>query len=146
MMTSQPAHPIDIIFPASSFGLFIGLSSLTAICQTEPIIISYAMMTFIPVSTLEVSIPGEGYPTSAWFWSTNFVHENASGPVSMTTSIPRSLKYPISMGIYMFKSATSMYAHYVMAASLTAVVPVLIIFFSAQQYFIKGIVLSGIKG
>jgi len=54
--------------------------------------------------------------------------------------------YPISMGIYMFKSAEFMFANYVMAASLVAVVPVLIIFFSAQQYFVKGIVLTGIKG
>jgi len=56
------------------------------------------------------------------------------------------MKYPISMGIYMFKSAEFMFANYVMAASLIAVVPVLIIFFSAQQYFVKGIVLTGIKG
>ncbi len=56
------------------------------------------------------------------------------------------MKFPISMGIYMFKSTTAMFAHYVMAASLTAVVPVLVIFFSAQQYFVKGIVLTGIKG
>jgi multiple sugar transport system permease protein len=54
--------------------------------------------------------------------------------------------YPISLGIYMFQSAEAMFQHYVMAASLTAVVPVLIIFFSAQQYFVKGIVLTGIKG
>ena len=56
------------------------------------------------------------------------------------------VKYPLSMGIYMFKSADSMFANYVMAASLVSVIPVLIIFFSAQQYFIKGIVLTGIKG
>jgi ABC-type glycerol-3-phosphate transport system permease component len=56
------------------------------------------------------------------------------------------LKYPISMGIYMFKSAEFMFANYVMAASLISVVPVLLIFFSAQQYFVKGIVLTGIKG
>lgn len=56
------------------------------------------------------------------------------------------MKYPISMGMYMFKSAEFMFVNYVMAASLVAVVPVLIIFFSAQQYFIKGIVLTGIKG
>ncbi|MBN2311384.1 MAG: carbohydrate ABC transporter permease [Candidatus Hydrogenedentes bacterium] len=56
------------------------------------------------------------------------------------------LKYPISMGIFMFKSTESMFVNYVMAASLIAVVPVLIIFFSAQQYFVKGIVLTGIKG
>ncbi len=55
-------------------------------------------------------------------------------------------RYPISMGIYMFKSAEFMFANYVMAASLVAVVPVLLIFFSAQQYFVKGIVMTGIKG
>lgn len=56
------------------------------------------------------------------------------------------IKYPISMGIYMFKSAEFVFANYVMAASLIAVVPVVVIFFCAQQYFVKGIVLSGIKG
>ncbi|NIA14004.1 MAG: ABC transporter permease subunit [Nitrospiraceae bacterium] len=56
------------------------------------------------------------------------------------------LKYPIAMGIYMFKSAEFMFVNYVMAASIVAVLPVVIIFFSAQQYFVKGIVLSGIKG
>ena len=54
--------------------------------------------------------------------------------------------YPISLGIQMFKGAESMMLNYVMAASMIAVVPVLIIFFSAQQYFVKGIVLTGIKG
>ncbi|HOZ45696.1 MAG TPA: carbohydrate ABC transporter permease [Candidatus Hydrogenedentes bacterium] len=56
------------------------------------------------------------------------------------------LRYPISLGIYMFKSAEFMFANYVMAASLVAVLPVLVIFFSAQQYFVKGIVMTGIKG
>lgn len=44
------------------------------------------------------------------------------------------LKYPISMGMYMFVTSESMFAHYVMAASMTAVVPVICIFFAAQQY------------
>lgn len=56
------------------------------------------------------------------------------------------LKYPISMGMYMFVTSESMFAHYVMAASMTAVVPVICIFFAAQQYFVKGIVMTGIKG
>lgn len=55
------------------------------------------------------------------------------------------LKYPISMGMYMFVTSESMFAHYVMAASMTAVVPVICIFFAAQQYFVKGIVMTGIK-
>jgi len=56
------------------------------------------------------------------------------------------LKYPISMGMYMFKTTETMFAHYVMAACLVAVVPVIAVFFCAQQYFVKGIVLSGLKG
>ncbi len=55
-------------------------------------------------------------------------------------------KYPISLGIWMFKDSQGMFPHYIMAASLVALVPVLIIFFSAQRYFVRGIVLSGIKG
>jgi multiple sugar transport system permease protein len=33
-----------------------------------------------------------------------------------------------------------------MAASVMVIAPVLIVFFSAQRYFVQGIVLSGIKG
>ena len=55
-------------------------------------------------------------------------------------------RYPISLGIWMFKSAEGMFPHYVMAASLLSLMPVLILFFSAQRYFVKGIVLTGIKG
>lgn len=54
--------------------------------------------------------------------------------------------YPISLGIKAFQDAQLMFPHYIMAASLMALVPVLIIFFSAQRYFVKGIVLTGIKG
>lgn len=54
--------------------------------------------------------------------------------------------YPISMGMYMFKSSESLFANYVMAASMVSIVPVTVIFFSAQQYFVKGIALTGIKG
>jgi multiple sugar transport system permease protein len=56
------------------------------------------------------------------------------------------VRYPISLGIWMFKSAEGMFPHYVMAASLVSLTPVLILFFSAQRYFVKGIVLTGIKG
>lgn len=56
------------------------------------------------------------------------------------------LKFPIPLGIYMFKASEMIFVNYVMAASLIAVIPVIIIFFSAQQYFVKGIVMTGIKG
>jgi len=56
------------------------------------------------------------------------------------------MKYPISMGMYMFKGTETIMVHYVMAACLISVFPVITIFFFAQQYFVKGIVLTGIKG
>jgi ABC-type glycerol-3-phosphate transport system permease component len=36
--------------------------------------------------------------------------------------------------------------HLLMAAAVLAIAPVLVLFFSAQRYFVQGIVLSGIKG
>ena len=36
--------------------------------------------------------------------------------------------------------------HLLMAASVMAILPCLILFFSFQRYFVEGIVLSGIKG
>ena len=36
--------------------------------------------------------------------------------------------------------------HLLMAASVLAILPVLVLFFSAQRYFVQGIALSGIKG
>lgn len=55
-------------------------------------------------------------------------------------------KYPIALGVYMFKDAQGIFPHYVMAASLVSILPVLVLFFSAQRYFVEGIVLTGVKG
>ncbi len=65
------------------------------------------------------------------------------GPLIYLSNFKR---YPISLGIQMFKDSQGIFPHYIMAASLVALVPVLLIFLSAQRYFIKGIALSGIKG
>jgi len=54
--------------------------------------------------------------------------------------------YPISLGVYMFMGVQGSQPQYVMAASLLALLPVLMLFFAAQRYFVKGIALSGIKG
>jgi ABC-type glycerol-3-phosphate transport system permease component len=55
-------------------------------------------------------------------------------------------KFPVSLGINMFKDATSSQPNLIMAATLVAIVPVVILFFSAQKYFVEGIVLTGTKG
>ena len=54
--------------------------------------------------------------------------------------------YPISLGIAMFRDAQLIFPHYIMAASLTALAPILVLFLVAQRYFIEGIALTGTKG
>ncbi len=55
-------------------------------------------------------------------------------------------KFPVSLGINMFKDVYSSLPHYIMATSMVALVPILVLFFVAQKYFVKGIMLSGLKG
>ncbi|MFH1761027.1 MAG: carbohydrate ABC transporter permease [bacterium] len=55
-------------------------------------------------------------------------------------------KFTVALGLRMFQSASQNYTHLLMAASMIALLPVLIVFFLGQKYFIKGIVLSGSKG
>ena len=54
--------------------------------------------------------------------------------------------YTISLGLASFKGLYSTDWHYLMAASSIAVLPVLVLFFLAQRYFIQGVVMSGLKG
>lgn len=54
-------------------------------------------------------------------------------------------KFTISLGINMFKDTQSQFPHYLMAATVISLVPVVIIFFAAQKYFVEGIVLTGQK-
>lgn len=56
------------------------------------------------------------------------------------------MKYPISLGMKMFGDAQLTNPHYIMAASIVAVIPVALIFFMAQKYFVQGIALTGTKG
>jgi multiple sugar transport system permease protein len=42
--------------------------------------------------------------------------------------------------------ATQPRDHLLMAASLLMVAPMIALFFAAQRYFVRGIVMSGIKG
>lgn len=55
-------------------------------------------------------------------------------------------KYTVSIGLRMFQSIYGSFPHYMLAASNIALIPVLILFFVAQKYFVQGIVLTGMKG
>jgi ABC-type glycerol-3-phosphate transport system permease component len=55
--------------------------------------------------------------------------------------------YPVSLGLSMFRTPFGGTPwHWYMAASLTTLIPCIIVFFIAQRYFIQGIVVSGVKG
>lgn len=56
-------------------------------------------------------------------------------------------KYPLSLGLRISLDAASAVAwDQVMAMSLISIIPLIIIFFFSQRYFIEGIATSGIKG
>lgn len=55
-------------------------------------------------------------------------------------------KYTVAMGLHMFMSMYGNFPHYMLAASIVTLLPILILFFLAQKYFVKGIILTGMKG
>ncbi|MCY3994061.1 MAG: carbohydrate ABC transporter permease [Caldilineaceae bacterium] len=57
--------------------------------------------------------------------------------------------FTVALGLNMFRAAIEIYGvryHWLMAASLTVLLPGLIIFFFFQKTFVQGVVMSGIKG
>jgi len=52
---------------------------------------------------------------------------------------------PVEVGIAMFHSLYAQNWPYQMAAAVTVMVPIIVVFFIAQKYFIRGIVLTGLK-
>ena len=55
-------------------------------------------------------------------------------------------KFPISVGLDMYNSLEGSWINLLMAASLTALAPLVTLFFLAQRYFVQGLLLSGTKG
>ena len=59
-------------------------------------------------------------------------------------------KFTLAVGLSYFQNLPEQpgipMQHLLMAASVLAITPILIIFFTSQRYFVQGIVLSGIKG
>lgn len=54
--------------------------------------------------------------------------------------------FTIAIGLRLFQGRLANNMQDMMAASLLAVLPTLIVFFFAQRYFVQGIVVSGVKG
>jgi multiple sugar transport system permease protein len=60
--------------------------------------------------------------------------------------IDRSHLKTVSLGLQVFMGQYTSRMNYMMAASSLAIIPMIIIFFFAQRYFIEGITFSGLKG
>jgi len=53
---------------------------------------------------------------------------------------------PLALGLQSFQGAYTTDWHWLMAASTTMVVPMIVLFFAAQRYFLQGISMTGIAG
>ncbi len=58
----------------------------------------------------------------------------------------KQTNYTIALGLNFFRSTYTVHWGYLMAASIVALLPVVIVFFFAQRHFIQGITFTGIKG
>jgi multiple sugar transport system permease protein len=64
------------------------------------------------------------------------------GPVIYLTD---SDKYTLALGLSQFKSNMSAQWNYLMAASTMVLMPIVVLFFVCQKYFVQGITLTGMK-
>ncbi len=55
-------------------------------------------------------------------------------------------KRTLALGLYAFQGQFSTDWNYLMAASAVVMLPLLVLFFVGQKYFIQGVVISGVKG
>ena len=55
-------------------------------------------------------------------------------------------KFTIAVGLRFFQSSYSTEIQLMLAVSTITMIPILILFFCAQKYFVQGIVMSGLKG
>ncbi len=65
------------------------------------------------------------------------------GPITYLRSTEH---FTIAMGLASFRSQTDISWDLQLAASTAMTIPVIILFFFAQRYFIQGIVMTGLKG
>ncbi|HRA65058.1 MAG TPA: carbohydrate ABC transporter permease, partial [Caldilinea sp.] len=54
--------------------------------------------------------------------------------------------YTVTLGLQFFRSTYTTNWAYLMAASLVTTLPVIVVFFAAQRYFVEGITMTGVKG
>jgi multiple sugar transport system permease protein len=72
-----------------------------------------------------------------------FTWNDFIGPVLYLSS-PDNLT--VALGLSAFRGVMRNQWHLLMAASTVMTLPVVVLFFILQRYFIKGVVMSGLKG
>ncbi len=75
--------------------------------------------------------------TFLWTWHDFF------GPLIYLND---SRQFPLSLGLFAFKTRHATQWDLLMAASTVATLPLVVVFFFTQRYFLEGIALTGIKG
>lgn len=75
--------------------------------------------------------------TFLWTWHEFFL------PLVFLTD---SELYPLSLGLYAFRTRRFTEWHLMMAGATLTTVPLIVIFFAAQRYFLEGIKMTGLKG
>jgi multiple sugar transport system permease protein len=54
--------------------------------------------------------------------------------------------YTLALGINLFRGSYTQELHYMLAVAFLMTLPMIVLFFFAQRYYIRGVVLSGMKG
>lgn len=98
-----------------------------------------------PLQVLWYVIVPNSYPAliTVVIFATLYHWNDFLGPIIYLTD-PNKLT--IAVGLNQFKGLYNSQWHLLMAASTMALIPVIVMFFFAQRFFIKGITLTGIKG
>ena len=65
------------------------------------------------------------------------------GPLIYVTSADN---YPLVIGLYAFTTRMSVQWHLLMAAAMVITLPMIVLFFLTQRYFIEGVAMTGLKG
>ncbi|HXF64022.1 MAG TPA: carbohydrate ABC transporter permease [Caldilineaceae bacterium] len=72
-----------------------------------------------------------------------YAYNDFQGPLIYLTDYN---DYPLVLGLYAFQTRMRVEWHLMMAATMSVTLPLIVLFFVAQRYFIEGITLSGLKG
>jgi multiple sugar transport system permease protein len=100
----------------------VGIYSRIMLPLAKPALATVAVFTFI------------------WTWN------DYMGPLLYLNKDPK--KWTVALGLAMFRTASWQRTRWdlLMAASTMMIMPIVVIFFLAQRYFIQGIAVSGLKG